>query len=590
MKITGNKSAGEISARINNVNFIFVTSTGLLLSLLLLIFTYHFLGSFFEMNDDPRYVMAMKGFATPEPYNNFVSVYKFTSDAYIFLYKYYPDIAWYGYSMYLILWGALFNIFIILYLIGFKRINFLLIILLFITIYFFIFLQNVYWINFTRPAILGTSTFLLLLAALYLNKETLKNNLWILVFPIITYFLAHVTRLDGGYLGFIFGIACSVILLFKEKEIIPYLTRYVTPVLLFILLIYFYDLVSRKSDARNQSYLEKTELIRQLIDYRNAAAYVPKDVKDTLAYNAMIGARYCSDDKVITTDFIRKLTNNSPLAERGSADKFKDEFRAFKISLNNENNIIKNLNIVIILIILFWFFFSVRKNYLGFLKYIFLQIIFITVILLMCYYMKLPARIFNPLLVVATITNILFLFTLISFEKKNYYFLLAMPILVTLFSIPQYAKATKNILKGYGNFGRINRAIFDDMNSRFENTVFIPTDVRSWEMHNATDPILEVNFQKKNCYVYLSIELSLAPETQDQLKEKFGTADHSKLFQRISEKNNVIFISSDSYNNFLRGYYYYLYNQNYYFEKVFQDDVTFTSSTGLNYYRLKRIP
>jgi hypothetical protein len=204
--------------------------------------------------------------------------------------------------------------------------------------------------------------------------------------------------------------------------------------------------------------------------------------------------------------------------------------------------------------------------------------------------MKLPARVFNPLLVVLTISNILILLTQFSFERRNYYFLLTVPLFVTLFSIPQYAKATKNILKGYGNFGRINKAVFDDMNKRFENTVFIPTDVRSWEMHNATDPIREINFQRKNCYVYLSIELSLAPETQDQLEDKFGTADHSKLFQIISEKSNVVFISSESYINFLRGYYYYLYNQSYYFEKVFQDDPTFSSSTGLNFYRLKRIP
>ena len=107
-------------------------------------------------------------------------------------------------------------------------------------------------------------------------------------------------------------------------------------------------------------------------------------------------------------------------------------------------------------------------------------------------------------------------------------------------------------------------------------------------MHNATDPIREINFEKGNCYVYLSIELSLAPETKDQLIDKFGTSDHAELFNNICKMNNVVFISTNDYNNFLRGYYHYLYNQDYYFEKVRNENAPFYENTGLDYYRLKK--
>ena len=107
-------------------------------------------------------------------------------------------------------------------------------------------------------------------------------------------------------------------------------------------------------------------------------------------------------------------------------------------------------------------------------------------------------------------------------------------------------------------------------------------------MHNATDPVHEVNFKNKNCYVYLTIELSLAPETQDQLVSKFGTYDHAELFKKISEMNNVVFVSDDNFNNFLRAYYHFLYKQDYYFEQIPNITPSFYQYTGLNYYRLKK--
>ena len=103
-KIIDNKGKGEVKSNFNSkensklnsdlkkeINFSIITLIGFLSSLLLIVFTYKYFGSYFEMNDDPRYIMAMKGFASPVPYNNFVSVYKFTSDLYIWLYKNYPN-------------------------------------------------------------------------------------------------------------------------------------------------------------------------------------------------------------------------------------------------------------------------------------------------------------------------------------------------------------------------------------------------------------------------------------------------------------------------------------------------------------------
>lgn len=572
---------------IQEYNFKIVAIIGFFVSLLLLIFSYHFFGSYFEMNDDPRYVMAMKGFASPVPYNNFVSVYKFTSDLYIWLYKNFPDIGWYGYSMFFIMLGSLFNIFISIYLVALNRINFLFIILIFIGFYFLIYFQNVYWINFTRPSIIGTSSFILLLGALYLNQYVLIKNKWIIIFPVITYIIAHFTRLDGGYLGFIFGITASLLIVSVHKNIFPFLLKYILPVFIFILMIKLFDIFSQKNNPGNSDFLEKTEIIRQLIDYRNAAEYRPTSIKDTLAYNAMINARYCSDDKVISKEYLKKLTNKSPLLVSGNKKKMETELTVFYDSLKEENSIARNINYSFFIILMVWFFISGKDNLSKILKYILLQLFFIGLITGMSYYMKLPARIFNPLLVMLTISNILFLFSIVSFKEKKYYYLVSIIFISALFALPQYTKANKANISNYKKYGRVNQGMFNDMN-QFQNTIFIPTSVRSWEMHNATDPIREINFENGNCYVYLSIELSLAPETKDQLIDKFGTSDHAKLFNNICKMNNVVFISTNDYNNFLRGYYHYLYNQDYYFEKVRNENAPFYENTGLDYYRLKK--
>jgi hypothetical protein len=373
-----------------------------------------------------------------------------------------------------------------------------------------------------------------------------------------------------------------------QKNIIPFLLKFMLPVLMFILAVTAIDVISKRNNQRNNEFLEKTEIIRQLIDYRNAAAYVPQNINDTIAYNAMVNARYCSDNNVISVPFLKKLTQQSPLIPSGNESKFKDEFGVFLDSLNAENKVAANLNYAFLFIVFIWFIRSVKHNYIGFLKYLLFQVFFIVVIAAMSYFMKLPARIFNPLLVVLTFSNMIYLFSMFHFEKKLWYLLITFPIAVSLAAIPKYSSANNEAITRYDAFGKINHLMFDDMNSNFSNTIFIPTTLRSWEMHNATDPIKEINFKNKNCYVYLTIELSLAPETQDQLLAKFGTYDHAELFKKISGMDNVIFISEDNFNNFLRAYYHYLYKQDYYFEKVTNILPSFYQYTGLSYYRLRK--
>ena len=590
-KASGKKSdLGVLPGKpVKNISFKIVALTAFVVSILLPVITYNFFGSFFEMNDDPRYVMAMKGFASPVPYNNFVSVYIFTSDLYIWLYQHYKEIPWYGYSMFFLIIGTLFNFFLAMYLFAKKRLSFTIITLLFIAFYFLVFFQNVYWINFTRPAILCTASFVFLLGALYVNSELFSKNKWILILPVITYILAHLTRLDGGYLGFVFSSVAVTLIVFFQKNIFPFLLKYLLPVITFIVIIKIVDINIQKSNKGNKDFLDKTEMIRQLIDYRNVGGYIPKDIKDTLAYNALMNARYCSDDKIISKEFLEKLSNESPLLQSGNKKKMEAEFGAFIKSLSNDNLVARNINIAFIVLLLLWYFISPAKESLKkLLAFIFLQMFFTGIVAGMSYYMKLPARIYNPLLVLITVSNILMMFSFLAFKNRKHYYMTILIFLGALIAIPGYMEANKKYISDYTKYGRVNHGIINEMNT-FQNTIFILTTVRSWESHNATDPLNEINFKNNNCYVYLSIELSLAPETKDQMVDKFGTSDHNELFKKISAMDNVIWVASEDYNRFLGGYYYYNYGQQYYFEKVRNEKSTFYQFTGLDFYRVRKL-
>ena len=570
-------------------NFRLVALIGFIVSFLLLVFSYYYFGSFFETNDDPRYVMAMKGFASPLPFDNFVTLYQFTSKLYIWLYQHYANIAWYGLSMFFMLWGTLFNIFLSFYLLAKNIIHFLLIVGIFVSFFFLIFFQNVYLINFTRPSLLATGSFIILLSVLYLNENILSQNKWVLLIPILTYIFAHLTRLDAGYLGFVFGIGFSIVFLYKQKSISPFLLKYMLPVLCFIILIKIANTVSIKIDKKNVEFIEKTETLRQLIDYKNAAAYVPKDAKDTVAYDALISFRWCNDNSVISLNFIKKLLRKSPLLKSGNQTKFNSEFDTFKQSLGADNISLKMINICLFILMLIWFITAIKNNTFVFVQFLLFELFFAGIIVGMCYYMKLPERIFHPLLVLLSVGNILFVFSKIKFDKNNmYYFTLAPMLLLVLSSISKNLEANKIELTKYQIYGEVNQSLFDDINSRFKNTIFIPTVLRSWETHKATDPINEITFKNNNSYVYLSIELCLAPETEDQLITKFGTKDHALLFKKISEMDNVFFISDANYLIYLQDYYHTLYNQEYIFEKVSETLPPFYSRSKLNYYRLKK--
>ncbi len=576
-------------SKIREYKFNLVALIGLLVSLLLIVFCYQHFGSYFEENDDPRFVMAMKGFATHLPFDNFMGFfYILTDDLYISLYKHFPNIGWYGLSMFLLLWGALFNIYISLYLSAKHIIVFPLFLLIFIAFYFLIFFQNVYWINFARPTILVTSSFIILLSVLYLNIEIFKNNKWVLIFPVITYSLGHLTRLEAGYLGFVFGLVFSILLIYRQKSLLPFLLKFILPVVFFILIVKVVGVFSEKRNGRNIEYLERTKIMRQLIDYKNVTEFVPKDINERIVYDAVMVEYYFGDDKAITIDFLRKLIKETSLWKSGNNKKFKMEFDVFVSSLGNENFIAAIINLSLFGFTLLWLLVSLKNNYKNFFRFLLFHLFYLAIIFGMCYFLKLPARIFNPLLVMWTIGNLILAMSFIRFNKKKFYFFLSVPFFLILFGIPKFAKANNEFIAYYKKYGEVNRLMVDDINEKFHKTIFIPTSPRSWEMHNATDPINEINFKNGNSYVYLSIDISQAPETKDQLFNMFGTSDHSELFKNISKMNNVVFISDDNYVNFLGAYYHYLYKQDYYFETVFDYQPFFYQYTGLNYYRLKK--
>ncbi len=560
-----------------------------LLPVLLLYISYTLFGSFFETNDDPRYVLAMKGVATPKPYDNFISVYRFTVDWYIWLYQHFPTVAWYGWSMFLLLWFAVANTGLLLFYFLGGRLSNWIIALMIAAAYLLLFLQSEYYMNFTRPAILATGTSVLLFALLIPDKETLKKRKLMAGFLIIAFILGHLTRIDAGYLAFAFCAVFLVLNSFKGMKIWSVKLLYpLLPFLAVIMLVKVSDSFSIRKG--NEDFVEKARLLKEYDNYQNIRPFTPENIRDSLTFDAAVRAYYLTDNSTVTVNFLKKVTGG-PLLEQGINYKKLDEsLKDFKISILGDSSPALMFTVFFLFCTLLYYWKDKKQGGPLLFRFLFFQVFFAGLLLTLIVFMKLPARIYNPMLLLFVLCNfILFMGSGLYTVLDRFKMITAIAgLAAAIIFIPGYFSGTHKNLKNYSMFGRINNAMVENMNS-FKNTIFIPTNISAWEVHFATDPIKEMNMLNGNSYVYLSIELSLAPETQDQLIAKFGTNDHSKLFKKISEMDNVVFISDDNYNNFLGAYYHFLYGQDYKFEPVQPYPAPLYKNNGLNYYRVRKM-
>lgn len=452
------------------------------LPIALLYVSYHFLGSYFETNDDPRYVMAMKGLVTPKPYNNFVSVYRFTSDWYIWLYKHFPTIGWYGWSMFLLLWGALVNLFFALtyYLKG--RLHWWGILLVFCAAYFLLFLQNVYWINFTRPALLTTGSSMMLVFAILGSKDYKKEAL-VFGFAYVVFVLGHLTRLDAGYLVFLFCAMFVLLFSLFGRKSFKRLIYSIAPFAVIILAIQVSDTFTLKT--QNHEFLEKTRLIKDYNDYRNFETQGKRqfqNIRDKLAYFAAVEAFYLTDNNVVNIEFLKTLTGNSVFEKDINRERLSKSFKPLYERVVSDCYPLFLLNLIFFLSAALKFDRrNIRDCGWGFAGYILFQLFFVSLIVAMMIFMKLPSRIFSPMFVIFTLCNFIALMESedhqLTRSSKTAVIVVA---LIGLVFIPKYVSLTEYLVRDSARFGEVNTHMVDDMNMNFKNTIFIPTAQRAW--------------------------------------------------------------------------------------------------------------
>ena len=111
----------------------------------------------------------------------------------------------------------------------------------------------------------------------------------------------------------------------------------------------------------------------------------------------------------------------------------------------------------------------------------------------------------------------------------------------------------------------------------------------SWDRNAITDSIpmfFDIPDEYKNSKlnrVYKDIKFSNPVTAEIFLKFRYDINRSSPDKKILSQD-----ISTDNFNNSLRAYYHYLYNQDYHFEKIKAESASFYQYTGLDYYRLKK--
>src|SRR4029079_13925818 len=97
----------------------------------------------------------------------------------------------------------------------------------------------------------------------------------------------------------------------------------------------------------------------------------------------------------------------------------------------------------------------------NFLKYFSWQLFFLMLITGMSYFMKLPARIFNPLLVMLNLGNLIFIAAILKFKNTRLYYFILLPCLFIMIGIPDFVKSNNTFITFYKETGEVNKMMMD---------------------------------------------------------------------------------------------------------------------------------
>lgn len=370
-------------------------------TLLLFALTYWLFGFYYETNDDVQMELFFRGITVPEGSWDLYYWHRFTGYLFLLLYSAIPALPWYGILMYLFLFLAAVNYFIIIKTIMASH-KLWKSYLIFFAFYIFVLFENIVLLNFLRVSILLALSGFLLMAVYRPLTKNKHSKILLTLYSFICCLLSVQIRPEGGQLlvGLLF-IMLGFFFLMENKIVKTYLYAWIV-LSTAVLLILGYDKLietpERTADEKTIPY------IQTLINYQHPENL--RSMEDSLKINIALSGFFWDGD-VMDQNFYHSVT---PL--KNYFDLLHTDVSRFTSALYHQLFILLKNHIMIAFIysmILMAFLINFYKN--NHIKQLFLFIImhgsFWAMMTIVNVYYKMPHRLFTPMLVFIVLINLL---------------------------------------------------------------------------------------------------------------------------------------------------------------------------------------
>ncbi len=530
---------------INSLKSNFATSIAL--TIVLFTATYYIYGFYYGWTDDVLQNNSMMGVCLNKPVELFFEAHLLLIKLYNFLYTNFQTVAWYGWIFAFYAFLATFNLFYFISL-TFSRLKqkkYILFILLCFCVYFTIWIENIFLINFTRISIILIGTSLLLIDNIIISeKHTVRQKTIWLIYSSITLLIGVLTRPE-------------IIIILFIPFILYVLRNYRQPIIVLKIIIIFIingtiflSIYNQQINDNAKKSIKKIKHILNVTEGKNTNdIFFIEKAKQDIRYKA-VWLYYWPDSNLIDETNLSQWGPEKTITLRNLKNlglKLNYEYYTAINAYNSDYCNILNwfypaisLLFLNILILLINFISNYNKNKLLIYIHLLLLCSFIGTISLITILSKMEGRLLIPTLIIITLFSLSFIKDSLNKEKNNFLWTIFILAFISLSFFRAYGYYLASEDKKEESLSKSR--FIEELNSQFNGKTFMFDILTISLLHES--PFKKLQLNPANTYSSYKENWSVFfPEQMKYLKTMCGSTEFVPFYNCIYEKgDDVIFV------------------------------------------------
>lgn len=554
----------------------------ILLPLLLMIVSYWLFGFYFESNDDQQMALIFDGRMSTRPESNLFFWHIFTGNLLSAFYQLSPSVPWYGLLMYFFLWCSMINFFAVGFQVFREKCRPGTLVLILITLFFFVIVENILLLNFTRVAILLSGSSILFYIIYYPRSASRTSRILISAWSLSMTSLALFTRLEGAILSLAIIAPLFIVLIGAAKYSWKGPLFFYLAVVLVITGIKVYQ-----ASITDPELNQRKNLFQGIVDYDYLSKSENTGPRESAIRSAITNWIFW-DKTIMTTEYLKELTGEHGKFSKNTERLLQSIFHLHSVYLiviifAENQSFAFMVNLFLIFIPLWTFFSQNNKRHLLFTLFYHAAFWFTFTIVMILF--KLPNRVSNPLFVLYTLSNIIvflqFHDQLINYRKPVIRYTAA---LLLIAASVIYSYRMINQLEIYRSGSRLNKEKLAEINRLADSTIVVFA-APAIHLLDGSNPFEEIELNKTNTNVFIGGWTTWYPFIDSSLTALTGSNKMLDLFQFFTFTKHL-FISDDSHNRVFAQYLEQVYGKKFVFQEVYEqyDTGVFSFGHKSNYY------